>query len=175
VVRAGRVAGRGADAGVFFGVQVFQRQAGVVGVAPEFAANARVQVFGEGFSQTVGERFDHDGVVIVMRGFKAGDMRVEIQTAGDGEHADVITRPLPRPLSQSARGDKVGQRPVHLACGFLVLLAQGMPGHQRIARFRRVDFDVVAHAGGREQPVHAASAHPVFRNHLFEHRLRVSE
>jgi len=50
-----------------------------------------------------------------------------------------------------------------------------MPGHQRIARFRRVDFDVVAHAGGREQPVHAASAHPVFRNHLFEHRLRVSE
>ena len=66
VVRAGRVAGRGADAAIFLGDQGFVVKFLVRRIAPEFAAHALVQAFGKSFGQAVGQRLEQDGVVVVV-------------------------------------------------------------------------------------------------------------
>ena len=65
VVRAGGVAEGGPDAAIPLGDQVVARELLVGAVAP-VAARARVQVLGERFGQPVGERLDHDRVVVVV-------------------------------------------------------------------------------------------------------------
>ena len=49
-----------------------------------------MKVFGEGFSQAIGECFEQDGLVVVMRRFEFIQLRFDSQSCGDGEKADVI-------------------------------------------------------------------------------------
>ncbi len=61
----------------------------VAAVAP-FVAHALVEAFGEGFGETVGYCFGHDGVVVVVVGAEAVGQFLEADAAGDGEGADVV-------------------------------------------------------------------------------------
>ena len=58
VVGTRRVAGRGADAGVVLADQVVGAELFERGVAPELAADALVEVFGERLGEAVGERLE---------------------------------------------------------------------------------------------------------------------
>jgi len=65
VIWRGWVARCGADAAISLAQQVVDSQLLVAAEAPG-VANLLVQPFGAGLGQAVGERFGHDGVVIVM-------------------------------------------------------------------------------------------------------------
>ena len=65
VIGLGRIAGRRADAAVFFVDQLFVRELLARAIAP-VAAGLRVQLLGERLGQPVGERLGHDRVVIVV-------------------------------------------------------------------------------------------------------------
>ena len=65
VVGAGRIAGRGPNAAILFGDQVFLGEVLGRAISP-VAAGALVQELGERLGQPIGERLDHDGVVIVV-------------------------------------------------------------------------------------------------------------
>ena len=62
VVRAGRIAGRRADAAVFLLDQLLVVELLVGGIAPEFLAHALVQALGEGLGEPVGQRLEQDRV-----------------------------------------------------------------------------------------------------------------
>ncbi len=81
----------------------------------------------KGFSQAVGQRLEHDGVVIIMVGFKTLYVFVDANTGGDGEAADVV-------FQAGVFGcDEVGQALVGAARRFLVLLAQVVQGGEYLA------------------------------------------
>ena len=60
VVRAGRVAGRRADAAVLLAHQLVVAEALLGRVAPELAAHALVHALGERLGEAVGQRLEHD-------------------------------------------------------------------------------------------------------------------
>ena len=104
-----RIAGRRADAAVFLGDQLVAAERLVAGVAPEFPAHALMQPLGEGFGQTVGQRLDQNGGIIVVGALEAlGDV-VLADAGGDGEGADVIVEPA------VARRDEIAERLVEAA------------------------------------------------------------
>ena len=123
VLGAGGVAGRGADALIFFGDQVFVSERFLLDIAPVFLAYALVQVLGEGFGEAVAQRFEQDRVVVVVRGFEGFGALVLTDAGGDDERAEVVGAPgiLGR--------DKIGETQVGAAFGFFRLLAQVVPGH----------------------------------------------
>src|SRR5436309_15472775 len=67
VVGAGGIAGGGPDAAILFFDQLFGTQILIPAVAP-FFTHALVQVFSERFGESVGQRFSHNGVVVVVVG-----------------------------------------------------------------------------------------------------------
>ena len=112
--------------------------------------HALVQVLGEGFRQAVGDRFHHDFIVIIVLRFERVRQRIFFQTAGYRKGANIVG------FTAQLRRDKIGQAVVGKA-HFLGLLAQMAADCQHVsAGFIAVNFDVVAHAVGREQPHHAA-------------------
>src|SRR5437867_3315212 len=80
---------RRTDAAIFFLDEVLVRKLLVVAVAP-FLTDPFVQVFGKGLRQTIGQRFGHDGVVIVVVGLEFLDEFFQTETAGDGEGTQMI-------------------------------------------------------------------------------------
>ena len=81
VVRARRIAGRGPDAAVLLGDQLALRRRSSGGVAPEFAPHALVQVLGERFGEPVGQRLQHDRVVVVVLRLERRDARLDAEPA----------------------------------------------------------------------------------------------
>ena len=71
-VGAGRITGRRADAAVFFGNQVRGGEPLVAGIA-QYCLRTRSWPFGAGFGKLVGQRLQHDGVVIVVRRLEFGE------------------------------------------------------------------------------------------------------
>ena len=144
VFRAGRVARRRTNPLVVFADQLLVAEVFVRRVAPVHLTHALVQVLGEGFRQAVGDRFHHDFIVIIVLRFERVRQRIFFQTAGYRKGANIVGF------------TKIGQAVVGKA-HFLGLLAQMAADRQHVsAGFIAVNFDVVAHAVGREQPHHAA-------------------
>ena len=109
-----------------------------------------MQILGKGLRQAIGDGFNHDLVIVIMLRFIGVRQRVLFQAAGHGEGADVVR------LAAQLRRDKIGEAVVGEA-NLLRLLAQMMAHRQHVgAGFIAIDFNIVAHAVGREQTHHAA-------------------
>ena len=65
------IAGRRADAAIGLGDQLVVGEILVRRIAPELLAHALVQALGKGFGETVGQRAQQDGGVIVLRRLEA--------------------------------------------------------------------------------------------------------
>ena len=109
-----------------------------------------MQILSEGFRQAVGNRFDHDFVVIIMLRFVCLRQRILFKSAGYRKGADIVG------FATQFRCDEIRQTVVGEA-HFLRLLTQVMAHGQHMrAGFIAVDFHIVTHAVRREQPHHAA-------------------
>src|SRR5215831_13283205 len=73
VIRAGGVAWRRADAAVFLAYQLLVGEGLVCRVTPQLAPHALVEVLGGGFRESIGERLEHDGGVVVVSALEARD------------------------------------------------------------------------------------------------------
>ena len=49
-----------------------------------------MQQFGVSFGEAVGQRLEHDGVVVVVLFFEFGHARINADAGGDSERADVV-------------------------------------------------------------------------------------
>ena len=110
VIGTRRVAERWPDAAVALGDQLLAREALVRAVAP-VAASARVKVFGERFGEAVGERLDHDRVIVVVVALERRDELGCAVSGRDGEGADEVADPA------AARRDEIRQRQIAAPVG----------------------------------------------------------
>ena len=150
VVGAGGIAGRGADAAIFFVDEFVGGEVFGAAVAP-LVADALVQAFGEGFGEAVGEGFGHDGVVVVVVGAEAVAEFLEADAGGDGEGADVVGQ------AGFLGRDEVGERAAGFAAFAVGLLAEEVEAVEDVgAGCVGVELDVVADGVGGEEAVDAA-------------------
>ena len=169
VVGAGRVARRGPDAAVLLADQVAHLERLVLAVAP-LAARALVQPLGERLGQAVGERLHHDRGVGVVLALVARDQLVDAEPRGHGEGPDPVGEP------RLARRHEVGERLRRQAVALLGLLPQRVQrAEQPRARLVRVELDVVADGGRREEAVGRARLEIAVGHELLQRRLRVVE
>ena len=144
-------------------------------IAPELTPHALVQQLGKGFGQTIRQRLQHDGAVIVICLFKLGEFFLDARTRGNCKRTDVIPD---RTLAAVFRRNKITQAQVGIAGGLFVLLTQVVPGHHcRATLFITVDFNVLAivHTVGGEQAHHAMRLQPFATDDFFQHGLGVGE
>ena len=89
MIRAGRVTRGGSDAAIFLVHQVLRGQ---VFITPESPGLTRdlVRIFGEGFRQAIGQRFQKDRAVIVVLCSKLFCDLIGTDACGDCESADVV-------------------------------------------------------------------------------------
>ena len=133
-----------------------------------------MQAFGQRFGQAVCQRLEHDGAVVVVRGFKGSGAFVSANACGDGEHAHMV-------WSRALRCDEIGQATAgaHDAFDpvFFGLLTQAAPGHgDMAARFVGIQRDVVVvHAVGRVQAQHGVGRHPAAFDDFLQHGLAVGQ
>ena len=102
VIRTGGVAEGGPDSTIALGDKVLVRQVFVASVAP-IASRAGMKILRERFSEPIGERLDHDGVIVVMVAF---ERRCELGcpvTGRDRESADEVDD------AAAPRGDEIGK------------------------------------------------------------------
>ena len=130
MIRAGRVARRGADAGVLLGNAFVIGECFLPGVSPQIGAHTLVQAFGKGLGQPVCQRLEQNGRIVVVRGRKYLFLRVHTNPGGHGKGADVVG-------AHTLGRDEIGQAAAgahhtvhHLLFG---LLAQPMPGQHHVA------------------------------------------
>ena len=89
VVGTRRITGGGADAAILFADQIFSGK--IFGPAETpILARALVQIFGERFRQTVGQRLGHDGIIIVMVLFEMLRQFIRAVPGRHGKSAEVI-------------------------------------------------------------------------------------
>ena len=136
VVGAGRIAERGPDPAEALREQLLRRELRA-GLVPR-AARGLVEVLGERLGEAVGERLDHDRVVVVVLGREARGELVGADPGGDGERADVI----------AVGRDVVGERAVRPRVAVVRLLAEE-------AEARVADDDVVSLRVRRPEAEHA--------------------
>ena len=90
VVWARGITWRRTDAAVLLRDQVFVRRLLVPGVSPPFGARAQVQSFRGCLGKPIRQRLEQDrGVIVVGRG-ESLEMRLDADTGGHREPADVI-------------------------------------------------------------------------------------
>src|SRR5205823_1187721 len=118
VIRAGRVAGRRADAAILLAQQLLVGERLRGGVAPQLAPHPLVEMLGGGFRQAIGEGLEHDARVIIVRAREARQVLFDPEAGGDGERAEVVAHPA------WPRRHVVRQTLVRLAVGLALLLAQ---------------------------------------------------
>ena len=122
MVGAGGVAGGGSNPLVLFSYDRGVVERLVWRVAPILATHALVQAFGQRLGEPVGQRLDHDRVVIVLGGLELGDLLVESDARSHSEQAHPVT------ASGVLRCDEIGEGEVRAAVGFHHLLSYGMNG-----------------------------------------------
>ena len=118
----GWIARRGTDAAILLGDQRVIVQAFIRGVAPEFLAHTRMQQFGKGLRQTVGQRLQHNGAVVIVLFFKCFHPRINADACGDCKAADIVGD------TACFGRDKVSQTIVRDIGRLFGLLAQVVPG-----------------------------------------------
>ena len=74
--------------------------------------DAFVHVFGERLGQPVGQRFQQDGTVVVVRIFESLDVLLNPDSGRNGKRADVVLVP------RRARRNEVGEATLWLTLGF---------------------------------------------------------
>ncbi len=142
MVRAGRIARRGADAAIALGDQRLVVEVLVRRIAPELLAHPRVQRLGEGLGQPVAQRLHQDRVVVVALGLEPLRDLVDLRPTGHGEAAEPVGRALGR--------DEIGQTHMRAVARLAALLAQHREaGGLLPAILIGPDDDVVAAAVGR--------------------------
>ena len=104
-----------------------ERLVGRRSYSPQLATHLGVQPLGESLGQTIGQRLQHDRVVVVLRALELGELPLDAEARGDGEAAEVVRR------ARVLRCDEIGQAEVRLAGRALVLLAQVAPGERDAA------------------------------------------
>ena len=165
MVRASRVAGRGADAPVALLDQVLGGQVLVLPVAAGFA-RLFMQVLGEGFRQAVGQGADHDGVVVVQVVLELAGQLFHADARRDGEKAQVVGQ------AGLLGRDVVGQRFVGVVPRLLALLAQRVDAGQDVrAALIRIEFNVVADSVSWEKAVDAVRPQRLVGHKLCQKRL----
>ncbi len=98
VIRARRIAVGRPDAAELLGNHVVERQLLLLAIAPVLA-RLGVEILGGRLRQAVGQRLDHDRVVVVQLLLELPRQRVGADAGGDGEHA----RDSPARRSRAAR------------------------------------------------------------------------
>ena len=109
MVRAGGVAECGADAAIFLRDQLIVRELFIRRVPG--AAHIAMDFFCKRFGQTIGERFRHDRVVIVVIALEMRDELVDADACRHRERADVI----------EIGRDEIGEREVFSGVRLLLL------------------------------------------------------
>jgi hypothetical protein len=140
VLGLGGIAGRGADAAIFFRDQLVVGEIFVRRIAPIFLAHLFMHAFGEGFGQTVGQGAQQDGGVIVLGRFEALDVLVFAEARRHDKAADIIGHADGR--------DEIGQRQIgaaRLARHLLAQCVQRLDGE--FPRLVAIDENIVAIVG----------------------------
>jgi hypothetical protein len=90
VIRTSRVSGRRPYALIVLGDELLVRKFFVLLVAPVFRTNLFVHVFGQGFCESVGQRFEQDAAVIVVVCLESLHVLVNAQPRSNRKAADEI-------------------------------------------------------------------------------------
>src|SRR3984957_14877980 len=139
VVGLRRIAGRRADAAIFFGDQFVACERLVGGVGPKFLAHALVHPLGGSFGEAVGQRLGHDRGIIVVGVLEALGDGFLADAGGHREGADIIGK------AAGAWRDEIGERYIGAAFAARELLAQRMQrGDRPAARFIIENENIVA-------------------------------
>ena len=141
---------------------IVERQVLALAVAPVLA-HLRVQVLGGRLGQPIGQRLDHDRVVVVLIALELPGQRVGADAGRDGEHAEVVGD------AALARRDEVGERQIRPLVGDDLLLPQHREPRQLASpRVVGEDDDVVAvgrsRARTRRRPVAVSSFSSMIRS-----------
>ena len=130
-----------------------------------------MHALGEGLSQPVAQRLDHDRRIIVVLGFKRLGPLLHFIPSRHGKAAEIVSKPSFLRCDEISEGE-IGAVPA-LA---LHLLAQGMNGTQHArAPVIRIELDVIAHRIGRPEPDDRARLEPAFAHDPLQHGLRIVE
>ena len=166
--RAGRVARRWADSGVFLTDERFIVQLLVGLESPELHANPLVHPFGECLCQSVGEGLQQDRAVVVIGCLELLDLDADAEPGSDREGAHVVSQ------TGVLGRDEVAEAPVRDTVAVLALLAQVVQrGHHLGAGLVGVDLCIVADCVGREEPDHPVGGQPLLLDQGVEHPLGV--
>ena len=155
VVRLGRIARRRADTGVslldqFLVGEILPRR-----ITPIVLAHLFMHAFGKGFCQTIGQRRQQDGAVIILGILEGLQMPFLADARRHDKAADIILGAF--------GGDEVRQRQVRPALLARHLLAQGMQcGDGEFPRLVAIDKNVVLGAVGRPEAYHRFGRQPFF-------------
>ena len=169
MLRAGRIARRGTNALIIFADQLIVAQVLMGGEAPDHLTHPLMQILGEGFGQTIGHRFNHDLVVIVVLRVIRLRQCVLLKAAGHGESAQIVR------LAARLRRDIIRQTVVG-EIGFLRLLTQMMAdGNHLAAALIAVNFNIVPDAVGREDAYHTARRQRFLRAEAVQHSVGVGK
>ena len=126
-----------------------------------------MHAFGKGLGQAVGQGFEQDGRVIIVRIDETLFLLFSPQTRSHRKQAHVIG-------SLGLVGHKVAQTTVGSSLWFDGLLAQAMPGHHRLLTgLVGIQHNVVTHALRRVQAHHRVGSEPTVGDDFFQHRLTV--
>ena len=114
-------------------------------IAPEFAAHALMQAFGERFGKAIGKRLEQNRGIVVVVVFELRQFALDADACGYGECAD--------PVAHAAffRRNEIGKAEVRPPGWFVDLLAQEM---QMVAESSAdagspIDLDIVTNARRR--------------------------
>jgi hypothetical protein len=133
-----------------------------VGLEP-VAARLEVDVLGERLGQPVGERLDHDRVVVVVLGGVLGGELLCPDAGGDRERPEVV----------SFRGHEIDERPVRAGVAVVGLLAE--EAEARARSVVTIDNDIVAVGRRRPEAEDTARDEQTLVDDPVEQALRVVE
>jgi len=129
-----------------------------------------MHALGERFRQTIGQRLQEDGRIIVVHRFEARHVVVDTYACGDGKPTDPVFH------AAVARRHEVGEteiRALHRLVGLLAEVVQGGDGLALAGPGGGIHFDVVAVLCRRPETDHAAGGQPLLSHQGVEHGLRV--
>ena len=127
VIGAGRIAVGRPDAAELLGDEILGRQLLLLAVAPVLA-RLRVEVLRERLGEPIGQRLDHDRVVVVVLLLEPARELVGADAGRHREHAEVVGH------AALPRRDEVGQRPIRLRSSAMISCCRSIGKPRQLAR-----------------------------------------